>query len=207
MKLIYLSKEEAKPYKKIFMDVAKEVIKLAKKDGFSICFSLVGSSKRNMILVGDNKFNFPFDFDYQLLIMKDKNDKSVKETKDYFLNSFREKFLNEDWEIDWNIQDSTSAITIKNKEENYSYDVVIMKPNPKTLKANILKHYKDNNNHTYSWEEIPEYKAHKEHLRQINGPELWSKLRDIYKDKKETDTQTKSYLLFIESVNDLAQGI
>lgn len=202
MELEYLSKKDAKEYKTEFISKSDN-IKKESKDDFSICFSLVGSSKRNMILVREDISDPAFDFDYQLLIMKNKNDKSAEKTKKYFLKLFQQEFSS----TEWSVQDSTSAITIKNKNENYSYDVAIMEQNLQTLKTSILKHYKENNDHTYTWEEVSEYKVHKENLKKVKGSNLWSELRDIYKEKKENDSETKSYLLFIESVNDLAQGI
>lgn len=201
MQLRYLSKKEAWSYKNQFIYRTNE-IRLMAKERFSICFSLVGSSKRNMILVRDDGKPSSFDFDYQLLISKIKTEPwSLKEIKNYFIELFRNQFLNEDWKI----EDSTSAITIKNRHNNYSFDVVIIEINCKTLRANVLKHYKTNNKHIYSWEELSDYKNHRKNLKLIKGINDWSELREIYKDKKGEGNQTESYLLFIQSVNEFVQ--
>ncbi|MBE4704059.1 hypothetical protein [Spiroplasma platyhelix] len=200
MQLKYLVKKETKLYKKEFIDKANEIIKLARND-FSICFTLVGSSKRNMILIREDIPNPSFDFDYQLLITNNKDNKSAKEIKDYFMKLFQKKFETKNWKV----QDSTSAITIKKKNNNYSYDVAIVQQNLKTLKADILKHYKTNNEHKYSWETIREYKTYRQNLKKIKGVDLWNELREIYKDKKTNNNETKSYLLFIQSVNELVK--
>lgn len=213
MELKYLTKKEAKDDKDYFIERADN-IRLEAKDDFSICFSLVGSSKRNMILIREDIENDPYDYDYQLLLAKNKKDKSQKEIKDYFLDLFKDEFTKED---NWKVEDSTSAITIKKIEDcklKYSYDVVIIKTNAKTLKSNILKHYKKDENNSedkYCWEEIPDYKTHRENLKQISGTEDWSDLREIYKGKQEDNKdkpkieKIKSYLLFIQSVNEFAQ--
>lgn len=137
--------------------------------------------------------------------IKQKNEESTfeiisEEIEDYFIKLFQKYFP----EKEWKVEDSTSVITIKNKKENYSYDVAIIKTIFKPLKANILKHYKKTNES--KWEEIREYKDHQENLKIIIGPELWNELRNKYKDKKENNTnKTESYLLFIEAVHDVAQ--
>ncbi len=201
MKLKYMTKVEAKPDKDYFIERANKIREEA-KDDFSIQFKLVGSSKRNMILRNKNDENAHYDYDYQLWIDKNKNDKSPKEIKEYFLDLFRDQFPEEEWKV----EDSTSAITIKKKEGNYSYDVAIIKINKKTSKLNILKHYKENNEHKYTWEETADYKNHREELKEIKGSELWNELRERYKSKKEDNKdKTESYLLFIEAVHDVAQ--
>lgn len=207
MDLRYMTKAETKSDKEYFIERANEIREEA-KDDFSIQFKLVGSSKRNMVLRNKDNQNDHFDYDYQLWIDKNKNNKSCKEIKEYFLDLFRKHFPKPEWKV----EDSTSAITIKNqdedKEEDYSYDVAIIETNKTTSKPNILKHYKENNEHTYTWEEIPDYKDHRENLKKIKGHESWSKLRDKYKDKKENNKDnTESYLLFIEAAHDVAQTI
>lgn len=200
MNLKYMTKAEAKPDKEYFIKRANKIRKTA-KDDFSIQFKLVGSSKRNMILRNENDENAHYDYDYQLWIDKNKKDKTPKEIKEYFLDLFREQFPKPDWKV----EDSTSAITIKNKVDKNDYDVAIIE-NKKTSKPNLLKHYKENSDDTYTWEEIRDYENHREELKTIKGSQDWDGLREKYKSKKEDNkNNTESYLLFIEAVHDVAQ--
>ena len=200
MNLKYMTKAEAKQDKSYFIERADKIRETAKTDGFSIQFKLVGSSKRNMILRNENDEIAHYDYDYQLWIDKNKKAKTPKEIKEYFLDLFREQFPKPDWKV----EDSTAAITIKNKVNKNDYDVAIIETNKETSKPNILKHYKENNE--YTWEEIRDYENHREELKTIKGSQDWNELRDKYKNKKENnEASIESYLLFIEAVHDVAQ--
>lgn len=84
----YLTANELKPYKNIINSLMKtdEVKELFSK--YNCFYRLVGSSKRNMVLVDENK---KFDLDYQIIFrrkIEDTRHESLKKIKDEFRNVF-----------------------------------------------------------------------------------------------------------------------
>ena len=198
----YLTANELKPYKNIINSLMKtdEVKELFSK--YNCFYRLVGSSKRNMVLVDENK---KFDLDYQIIFrrkIEDTRHESLKKIKDEFRNVFDKKLINNGYE---NGDDSRTAITYKSKETNQSYDFVLLVDYDGVLKS---IHYEDEEKTKLQLCEVKGLKEYALSIKKIKGKKMWDKLRKIYKKKKEENKgQKKSFSLLIESVNETLQKI
>lgn len=203
----YVSKNEVKPYRKIFDEMIAKMRKEVKENGITFTYLLVGSAKRNLVVRHHNK---GFDCDYQVFIQKNKKGLNPKEIKKIFMDLFN-KYSPSEFS---NCEDSTSAITIKKKDTDnskieFSYDVVILKKSEGNTE--IIRRKKDN----YTWNELGEgYENYPENAQQVKGSDAWQKLRDIYLEKKENQMngfkgyiEKKSFQLFQESINETLQKI
>lgn len=203
----YVSKKEVKPYRTIFDEMIAKMREEVKEKGITFTYLLVGSAKRNLVVRHHNK---GFDCDYQIFIQKNKKGMNPKEIKELFMRLFN-KYKPSDFD---NCEDSTSAITIKQKDEanskiKFSYDVVILKKSED--KTEIIRR-KDCN---YTWNMLEDgYENYPENAQQVKGNDAWQLLREIYLDKKEKQmnnvkgyVEKESFHLFHESINETLQQI
>ena len=199
----YLSKNETKvnrqEFKKIFDKLTKQL-----GAEWNISYRLVGSAKRNLVLVG----NEGYDLDYHIYLQKSPtlSDKEIKQKfKSEFDNIVKTYNLSP-------CEDSTHVLTTKKIEGTkliYAYDVAIMKKN-KNDEYLILKNEKTDNNGNgpYHFVEVPKASDFANKYNMISGTEQWKKLRSVYKTKKESqqslskDSRKHSFSLLIEAVNE-----
>ncbi|MDY0139257.1 MAG: hypothetical protein RBR50_06135 [Candidatus Izemoplasmatales bacterium] len=199
----YLSKNATKvnrqEFKKIFDKLSKNL-----GDNWSINYRLVGSAKRNLVLVG----NEGYDLDYHIYLQKSP---SLSD------HDIKVKFKTELDKIvkTYNLipcEDSTHVLTTKKLDGTkliYAYDVAIMRKN-KNDEYLILKNEKTDNNGNgpYHFVEVPKASDFANKYNTISGIEQWKKLRSIYKGKKESqqnlskDLRKHSFSLLIEAVNE-----
>ena len=199
----YLSKNATKvnrqEFKKIFDKLSKNL-----GDNWSINYRLVGSAKRNLVLVG----NEGYDLDYHIYLQKSP---SLSD------HDIKVKFKTELDKIvkTYNLtpcEDSTHVLTTKKLDGTkliYAYDVAIMRKN-KNDEYLILKNEKTDNNGNgpYHFVEVPKASDFANKYNTISGTEQWKKLRSIYKRKKESqqnlskDLRKHSFSLLIEAVNE-----
>jgi Nucleotidyltransferase domain. len=172
---------------------------------------LVGSAKRNLILVG----NEGFDLDYQLIFNKMPADykENAKKTKlkfkEYFDNAFKELKLDLT-----NCEDSTHVLTTKKLDEKrkvtYSYDIAILRYNEKQNYC-ILKNEKRGKNDDYHYIELSNCEKFNERYKLISTSKKWKQLRKVYKSMKEEvqnlckDDRPHSFSLLGEAVNEVLQ--
>ena len=174
----YVSKDEVRPYEKLFEEVFREIQKeLKKKNGLTFSFALVGSAKRNLVVRHHTK---GFDCDYQLYLQRNKQELSAEEIKKLLIKKFDEKMPNE---FDY-CEDSTSSITIKKKitkqsKIEFSYDIVIM-----DLYEDASYILRKNGSGQYVWNQLPDFTSFEDDYRQIEGADMWEDLRQCYYDKK-----------------------
>ena len=174
----YVSKDEVRPYEKLFEEIFREIQKeLKKKNGLTFSFALVGSAKRNLVVRHHNK---GFDCDYQLYLQKNKQELSAEKIKKLLIKKFDEKMPSE---FDY-CEDSTSSITIKKKitkqsKIEFSYDIVIM-----DLYEDASYILRKNGSGQYVWNQLPDFTSFKDDYRQIEGADMWEDLRQCYYDKR-----------------------
>ena len=175
------------------------------------CF-IVGSAKRNLILVG----NEGFDIDYQLKFFKIPKDYlgDAKRTK----NLFREYFDKANEELALNLtccEDSTHVLTMKklvDGQVKYSYDIAILRLN-KDNDHIILKNEKKGNDNDYHYVELSDCKDFNERYKKIRTSKAWDLLRKKYKGKKEEcqntnkDERPASFYLLGQAINDVIQEL
>ena len=179
------------------------------KEKYRFETKLVGSAIWNTILKEKGK---PWDLDYQILLTNNSKDykkngfNNPTKIKEDFFNWFNNHFKNKKGYI---VQNSTTAITVINKNSNYSYDFVIIKDRNQIIRRN-------NNDHTgrnlYTWNKLRKYNdaflmfdsfSPNEKKIVIEKYILPRKIKE--KAKSENDpTKRSSCEAFIEEVNNYA---
>ncbi|MGE4321123.1 MAG: hypothetical protein AB7E61_06725 [Acholeplasmataceae bacterium] len=199
----YLYKKDTKINRQEFKHIF-DTLKKKLNNEWTINYKLVGSSKRNLVLVG----NEGYDLDYHIYIVKNPNMQAedIKNKFRLLLDEIVPKFNLT------NCEDSTHVLTTKKIEGNkliYSYDIALLKKNKKEEYV-ILKNDKLNNgNGPYHFVEVPKASDFSKKYNEISGTQNWKQLRDIYKKKKESqqdlpkDSRIHSFSLLISSVNEL----
>lgn len=197
----YKTKNELKKPKAIFIKLIKDVQQKVKGvNQIKFDWKPIGSGKKNLV-VKNCKTNF-FDLDYQLILTNiSKLNIEPKKIKSIFISAFNEcKTKNFK-----NCEDSTQAITIKNKLENFGADIIITK---KENNSYYILYNKKNtnfaNNNDYEWEKRPEFISKEETLRIIKEKKLYEILKNKYLEKRHDKTSDKkSYQILNETINEV----
>lgn len=169
---------------------------------------LVGSTKRNLVLVG----NEGFDMDYQLRfeLIPEKYLKDAKAMKDLFRKYFNKAIK----ELGLNLtdcEDSTHVLTLKkinNQKVVYSYDLAILRMDSNGQYI-ILKNEKQGQKGDYHFVQLPDCKNFNEKYRRVRTSKAWALLRETYKKKKEKyqntirDERPASFSLLGQAVNEV----
>jgi len=195
----YVTKKELAPYKQQFNE-AIEFIK--EKVDYKYQYRLVGSAKRNLVLRHHNK---GFDLDYQIIFNQSIKGQDYKAIKQDFMDAFNLFFKERGYKY---AEDSTSAITIKKIGENEihdGYDITLLSPESDGL--HIIR-YIDVEKTKMGLELIKQSFFYQKKYSEIKGTEQWSKLREIYKTKKENNKEgKKSFSLLSEAVKELFDSL
>ena len=174
--------------------------------------SLVGSTKRNLVLVG----NEGFDMDYQLRFdrIPDKYLKDAKAMKELFRN-YLNKAKKELGIALTDCEDSTHVLTMKkivNTKVDYSYDIAILRLNACGQYV-ILKNEKQGRQDDYHYVPLPDCGDFNERYKKVKTQEAWALLRDKYKVKKgkyqytNQDDRPASFSLLGQAVNEVIQKL
>lgn len=204
----YVSKNEVKPYRKIFDKMMADIRESVRKKGITFTYQLVGSAKRNLVVRHHNK---GFDCDYQIVIRKNKNNCTATEIKMLFgqlLNKVRPDGFSD-------VQDSTSAWTMrKTDSENsrliFSYDIVILRQDKNGV--HIIRQDKENKKTGYFWNLLPDMNSADAGISAIKGAQKWSELRKVYLQKKTEKTEQgkykdkASFQLLNEAINEVIKS-
>lgn len=203
----YVTKKELKEPKKILNDWIIRVQKIMKiENKITFSFNLIGSGKRNLVIKSCNtKW---FDLDCQLIIQKVPKEfdlkNNAKEIKDMFRKAFdREKPINFSC-----CEDSTQALTSKNKKENYSYDIILtFYENNRLFILRNDKNSNNANNKDYKWAIKGDMKRFYEKYKKISGSDMWNYLRKLYLNKRHfykdnNYSKKKSYQILTETINE-----
>lgn len=173
---------------------------------------LVGSTKRNLVLVG----NEGFDLDYQLRFsrMPEEYLNNAKETKGLFRRYFNKAKKELGLKLT-DCEDSTHVLTMKNivnKKVEYSYDIAILRLDS-VGQYIILKNEKQEKEDDYHYVQLPDCEDFTERYKKVRASEAWTLLRDKYKEKKEKYQTTKkddrpaSFSLLGQAVNEVIQEL
>lgn len=201
----YVSKSEVKPYRDLF---EKEIISIirteCKQKGLTFVCQLVGSARRNLIVRHHNK---GFDCDYQILIKKNVAKLSGKDIKMLLLACFN-KYMPDCFDY---CEDSTSAITIKQKHGNkiqFSYDIVILLENDKG-QIQILRRVRNGEQYNYIWNLLPNSNNLEDKIKLIESTNHYDELCELYYQKKVNKIsgsnyqERKSFQLLNEAANEI----
>lgn len=192
-------------------EIATAVQDQVREDGISCQIFLIGSGARNLVTANNNE---PFDFDYNLNILKYDNwgdGRTIKETVRKAANRvMREYGLND-------FQDSTSSLTsaeIYFKDQpnlRFSIDIgIVTKDNNGVW--NRLIHEKTGFSTTdkYYWNEVKNSKGVNEKASALKKNNHWEEVRKRYLDIKNrylkaNDYNHPSFICYIEAVNEIFQ--
>ena len=171
------------------------------KEDYKFSFRLVGSATRNTIVEDKDG---QYDLDYQLCLTNNSKGSLVANViKPKFLSAF-DKAKNENETI----ENSTTAITVKNKVHKYSIDFVIIKldDNPNS----ILRKKNNPNNPTmnnYFWNQLPkinEAYSKFDDMTETQKKDVCNNYiipRKCKEKQKPEDSRVSSMRIFVEEVN------
>ena len=198
--------------KKILPKVRKYLKQEFGKKKWAFNEFLVGSTKRNLVLVG----NEGFDLDYQLRFEKipQKYLDDAKEMKDLFRGYFNKAIKELGLKLT-DCEDSTHVLTMKNvvnKKVEYSYDIAILRLDS-VGQYIILKNEKQEKKEDYHYVQLPDCEDFTKKYKKVRTSAAWTLLRNKYKEKKEMYQNTKkddrpaSFSLLGQSVNEVIQAL
>lgn len=173
---------------------------------------IVGSTKRNLVLVG----NEGFDMDYQLRFdrMPEKYKNDAKEMKELFRGYFDKAIRELKLPLTY-CEDSTHVLTIKkivNCKVLYSYDIALLRLDS-AGQLIILKNEKKKRDDDYHYVQIPSCENFSKKYNKVRTPQAWALLRELYKSKKEKyqnvckDDRPASFTLLGQAVNEVIQKL
>ena len=189
-----------------FADKLINGLRDALKDRYIFDVRLVGSAKWNTILKEEGRL---WDVDYQILlsnnskIYKDNQFSKPTKIKEAFFNYFNNYFNGRNG---FRVENSTTAITVINKNSGYSFDFVIIKDKSQIIRRN---NNDDSGRNIYTWNKLKKYNEAYDKFNNlspsaktdlIENHVLPRKIKE--KNKRDNDSTKKSSCeLFIEEVN------
>ena len=173
---------------------------------------LVGSTKRNLVLIG----NEGFDMDYQLHFdrIPDKYLYDAKAMKELFRNYFNKAKKELGLPLT-DCEDSTHVLTLKKivgGKVEYSYDIAILRLDL-SGEYIILKNEKQGKKEDYHYTPLPKCKQFNDKYKKVRTSQAWSLLWEKYKKKKEDyqsvskDNRPASFSLLGQAVNEVVQEL
>ena len=176
------------------------------KDRYIFDVRLVGSAKWNTILKEEGK---PWDIDYQILLSN--NSKVYKENgfskptkiKEDFFNYFNNYFNGRNG---FKVENSTTAITVINKNNGYSFDFVIIKDKNQIIRRNNSD---GSGKNIYTWNKLKKYNEAYDRFNCLSPSEKTDLIENYILPRKKKEklkrdndpTKKSSCELFIEEVN------
>lgn len=196
----YVSKNEVKPYRKIFDKMMADIRENVRKKGITFTYQLVGSAKRNLVVCHPTK---GIDCDYQLILQSNKNGLNESEIKRLFRLSF-DRHRPAGFSP---CEDSTSALTMRKKDAKhskilYSFDIVILQD-----MNGVPEIIRRTSEGEYVWNQLRSMADFQQRFSMISNSDMWDELRRRYYNKKvkqmNGETDKKSFQLLNETVNEV----
>jgi len=200
----YLKKTELNKYLVEF-DRFMRMLKKQLGSTYDFEYWLVGSARRNLVLKG----NEGYDFDYHLSFTKLPKDINAKKLKLRIKSKLDAIVSNYGFE---DCEDSTNVLTIKKLKkgkEIYAYDIAIIKLGNTN---EILRNEKKNKGvGPYHFVQLKNIKGFDKKYIKVRKPDMWNDLRIEYKRLKskevykKKDDRTLSFSLLNSAVNTILQ--
>lgn len=179
------------------------------RDKYIFAERLVGSAKWNTILKVKNGF---WDIDYQFLLTKKSKEylnnklKNATKIKNDFFNCLNEKYKNNK---NFKVENSTTAITLINLKDKYSYDFVIIRLFPENKEIIRRNNKKNSSINEFTWNQLPKCNNAYQEFNKLSPSQKQDLIENhilpkkkIEKQKNDNDTTKKSSCeIFIEEVN------
>lgn len=193
-------------------EFAKEVLNYLHNelsDKYTFAERLVGSAQWNTILKDSKGF---WDIDYQLLLtcnseeyLKNGLKNATKIKKDFF-NCLNEAFKNTK---NFRVENSTTAVTLINLRDKYSYDFVIIRLFPQNKEIIRRNNKRNSSINEFTWNQLPKFNDAYKKLDKLSPFEKQDLIENyvlprkvIEKRKNDNDPSKKSSCeVFIEEVN------
>ncbi len=172
-------------------------------DYFTFDIRLIGSGETRLIMrQGESG---AFDFDYNLILQKDKKkliSSDVKKIKELFITAFNNAVKGS---VLKNAQNRHSVITIKLIDGNsvkFSFDVAIVYEGNN---GNFYKLAFDKQNNRYLWNELKNTKNYQQRFKAVKDAGKWAEFREKYKEKKNDSAKRNhpSFSIFLETLNEI----
>lgn len=170
---------------------------------------LVGSAKWNTILKDKDGY---WDIDYQILLTKNSKEYKANELsnptkiKNDVFNCLNEEFKGNK---SFKVENSTTAITLINKDEKYSFDFVVIKLYPNNEEIIRRNNKKNSSVNEYTWNQLPKHNEAYKKFNKLSASDKQDLIENHIlprktkeKAKNENDpTKKSSCEVFIEEVN------
>lgn len=193
-------------------EFAKEVINYLHNelsDKYTFAERLVGSAQWNTILKDNKGF---WDIDYQLLLTSNSEEylknglKNATKIKNDFFNCLNEFYKNNK---NFKVENSTTAVTLINLKDKYSYDFVIIRLFPENKEIIRRNNKRNSGINEFTWNQLPNFSDAYKKLNKLSPMEKQDLIENhvlprkiIEKRKNENDpTKKSSCEVFIEEVN------
>lgn len=179
------------------------------RDKYTFAERLVGSAQWNTILKDSKGF---WDIDYQLLLTSNSKEylknglKNATKIKNDFFNYLNEAFKNNK---NFRVENSTTAVTLINLRDKYSYDFVIIRLFPQNEEIIRRNNKRNSNINEFTWNQLPKFNDAYKKLDKLSPFEKQDLIENyvlprkvIEKRKNDNDPSKKSSCeVFIEEVN------
>ena len=193
-------------------EFAKEVLKYLHNelsDKYTFAERLVGSAQWNTILKDSKGF---WDIDYQLLLTSNSEEylknglKNATKIKNDFFNCLNETFKNNK---NFRVENSTTAVTLINLRDKYSYDFVIIRLFPQNKEIIRRNNKRNSSINEFTWNQLSKFNDAYKKLDKLSPFEKQDLIENyvlprkvIEKRKNDNDPSKKSSCeVFIEEVN------
>lgn len=193
-------------------EFAKEVMNYLHNelsDKYTFAERLVGSAQWNTILKDNNGF---WDIDYQLLLTSNSEEylknglKNATKIKNDFFNCLNEVFRNN---RNFRVENSSTAVTLINLKDKYSYDFVIIRLFPENKEIIRRNNKRNSSINEFTWNQLPKFNDAYKKLDKLSPMKKQDLIENhilprkiIEKQKNENDpTKKSSCEVFIEEVN------
>lgn len=191
---------------------AKEVLNYLHNelsDKYTFAERLVGSAQWNTILKDDKGF---WDIDYQLLLAKNSKEyknnelKNPTKIKNDFFNCLNEVYKDDK---NFKVENSTTAVTLINLRDKYSYDFVIIRLFPQNKEIIRRNNKRNSSINEFTWNQLPKFNDAYKKIAKLSPQEKQDLIENyvlprkvIEKRKNDNDPSKKSSCeVFIEEVN------
>ena len=193
-------------------EFAKEVLNYLHNelsDKYTFAERLVGSAQWNTILKDSKGF---WDIDYQLLLTSNSKEylknglKNATKIKNDFFNCLNKFFKNNK---NFRVENSTTAVTLINLTDKYSYDFVIIRLFPKNREIIRRNNKRNSSINEFTWNQLSKFNDAYKKLDKLSPFEKQDLIENrvlprkvIEKRKNDNDPSKKSSCeVFIEEVN------
>ena len=179
------------------------------RDRYTFSNRLVGSAQWNTILKDNKGF---WDIDYQLLLTSNSKEysknrlKNATKIKNDFFNCLNEVFKNDKNYI---VENSTTALTLINLKDKYSFDFVIIRLFPENKEIIRRNNKRNSSINEFTWNQLPKFNDAYKKLDNLSPMEKRDLIENhvlprkvIEKQKNDNDSTKKSSCeVFIEEIN------